>query len=449
VKFSKDAYWFKSGVYSLLQNLSTLVFGFGGFYLLVRIIDKNQMGGWVLFVQVTSLIEVARVGFLKYGFIKFRAMATESEQAKLLTASLVLNTIFALLVGLAMFSFGGLLSGTVWQIPELKKMFFLYSVTSLVLVPFLQFEFLQHALLDFKRIFLLYFARNSFAFLTILFAYLGFYKIDLFLLAIFNLIGTIIGVVVAIILWQQPIVISRSIDWAWVKKLVHYGKYVSATSLSAMLYGAVDSFMLGSLVSTASVAVYNVASRITTLINIPSQSVSAVIFPQSAKVINTQGRAGVKILYEKSVGGILALVVPCVIFVLLFPEFVIQFIAGPGYLDTVAILKITVFLSVFLAFAFQFGVTLDAIGLPNINFYCTGIFFLINLTLNYFLISRYGISGAAYGTLSTTIIGFVAMQIILRSILQINIFNIFRNMIEFYVLGYNTFKKLIGKPLSQ
>ncbi len=436
-------------MYSLLQNLSTLVFGFGGFYLLVRIIDKDQMGGWVLFVQVTSLIEVARVGFLKFGFIKFRAMADDKDQAKLLTASLTLNTIFALLVGLAMFSLGGLLSESIWKIPELKKMFYLYSVTSLVLVPFMQFEFLQHALLDFKRIFILYFARNSFAFLTILFAYVGFYKIDLFLLAIFNLLATIIGVVVAVILVQRPITFSRTIDWVWTKKLVHYGKYVAATSLSSMLYGAVDSFMLGSLVSTASVAVYNVANRITTLINIPSQSVSAVIFPQSAKVIDTQGRAGVKILYEKSVGGILALVVPCVIFVLLFPGFVIQFIAGQGYLETIAILKITIFLSVFLAFAFQFGVTLDAIGFPNINFYCTGIFFLINLFLNYFLISKYGIIGAAYGTLSTTIIGFIAMQIILRSMLKINIINIFKHMAEFYVLGFKTIKKLALKPLTQ
>lgn len=436
-------------MYSLLQNLSTLVFGFGGFYLLVRIIDKDQMGGWVLFVQVTSLIEVARVGFLKFGFIKFRAMADDKDQAKLLTASLTLNTIFALLVGLAMFSLGGLLSESIWKIPELKKMFYLYSVTSLVLVPFMQFEFLQHALLDFKRIFILYFARNSFAFLTILFAYVGFYKIDLFLLAIFNLLATIVGVVVAVILVQRPITFSRTIDWVWTKKLVHYGKYVAATSLSSMLYGAVDSFMLGSLVSTASVAVYNVANRITTLINIPSQSVSAVIFPQSAKVIDTQGRAGVKILYEKSVGGILALVVPCVIFVLLFPGFVIQFIAGQGYLETIAILKITIFLSVFLAFAFQFGVTLDAIGFPNINFYCTGIFFLINLFLNYFLISKYGIIGAAYGTLSTTIIGFIAMQIILRSMLKINIINIFKHMAEFYALGFKTIKKLALKPLTQ
>jgi lipopolysaccharide exporter len=445
LKFNKDSYWFKSGIYSLLQNLSTLVFGFGGFYLLVRIIDKNQFGGWILFIQVTSLIEVARVGFVKYGFIKFRAEATEHDHGKLLTASLALNAIFALVIGIAMFSLGGFLSSTVWHVPELKKMFYLYSITSIVLVPFMQFEFLQHALLDFRRIFLIYFARNGFVFVSILLAYLGWYQLDLFLLAVINLLGTVMGFLAAIGLLQRPISYSSSIDWSWVKKLFSYGKYVAATSLSSMLYGAVDSFMLGSLVSAASVAIYNVPNRITTLINIPSQSVSAVIFPQSAKLISTEGRVGVRALYEKSVGGILAVVVPCVIFVLVFPEFVIQFIAGPGYVEAVAILKITVFLSFFLAFAFQFGVTLDAIGYPNVNFYCTGSFFLVNLTLNYFLISSYGIQGAAYGTLCTTIFAFITMQLILRYMLKVNVLNVFKNTFEFYKLAFKMIRGLISK----
>ncbi len=414
---------------------------------MVRIIDKSQMGGWVLFIQVTSLVEVARIGFLKYGFIKFRALTDEKDQGKLLTASFALNVFFALMVGIAMFSFGGILSNNVWKLPELKRMFYLYSFTSIVLVPFMQFEFLQHALLDFKRIFLIYFVRNGFSFLAILFAYFGFYKMDLFLLAIFNLLGVIFGVITAIGLVQKPIAFSRSIDWVWVKKLVHYGKYVAATSLSSMLYGAVDSFMLGSLVSTASVAIYNVANRITTLINIPSQSVSAVIFPQSARIIGTEGNAGVKALYEKSVGGILALVVPCVVFVFIFPSFVIQFIAGPEYMEAVTILKITVFLSFFLAFAFQFGVTLDAIGFPNINFYCTGSFFLINLILNYFLISKYGIVGAAYGTLSTTIIAFIAMQFLLRRMIGVEIINVFKNLILFYIDMGKMLKSFILKKL--
>ena len=96
LKFTKDSYWLKSGIFSLLQNFSNLIFGFGGFYLLVRVLDKDQMGTWVLFTIVTSMLEVARIGFIKYGFIKLRAEAKPEDHGKLLTASLTLNVILHL-----------------------------------------------------------------------------------------------------------------------------------------------------------------------------------------------------------------------------------------------------------------------------------------------------------------------------------------------------------------
>jgi lipopolysaccharide exporter len=440
----KNPYWLKSGFYSLLQNISNLFFGFGGFYLLVRVLDKNQMGTWVLFVTVTSILEVARVGFVKYGFIKFRAELKEEDQAKLYTAALTLNGCFAILVAIGMLSFGEILS-TVWNAPELKSMFYVYSITSLVLVPFFQFEYLQHALLDFKKVFLIYFFRNGFLFSSILLSFLGIYKLDLTLLVYINLGGAMLGMLLTLVIQSKSPFYSKTIDWNWVWKLVHFGKFVVGTSLGSMLYSAVDQFMLGSLLSTASVAVYNVAGRITNLINIPSVSLSTIIFPHSAKLITTEGKVGIKRLYERSVGAILAIVLPAIFFVLIFPGFIIQIIAGSTYLDAVSILQVTIFLSFFLPFSYQFGVTLDSIGYPNLNFYATGSFFLISLTLNYFLISNYGIMGAAYGSLCTTIFGFIVMQIMMRHLLQVNLLNIFVNIFYFYSTGLNSIKYHLTK----
>ncbi len=402
------------------------------------------MGSWGLFTIVTSMVEVARVGFIKYGFIKLRAAAAAADQDKLFTAALTLNLIFALLVSIGMLIFGGLVAEN-WKSPELRVLFYWYSITSIVLVPFFQFEYLQHALLDFRSVFLVYFIRNGFLFFTILFSYLGFYKLDLITLVITNLSCAFVGSLSAYFLIQKPIHFSLSLDKIWIWKLVHFGKFAVGTSLVATLYGSIDQMILASLASTATVAIYGTALRITNLINVPSMSLSAIIFPHSARLINTEGKAGIKTLYEKSVAAILAIVLPGVVFVLLFPGFVIFIIAGAGYSDSVAILQITIYLSFFLPFAYQFGVTLDSIGYPNLNFYFTGSFFVINLSLNYFLVSKYGIIGAAYGTLSTTIFGFIAMQVLLRFMLGVNILNVFRNMVGFYITSFNGAKGLVMK----
>lgn len=444
MKFSKDSYWLKSGIYSLLQNASTLIFGFGGFYFLVRILDKNQFGSWSLFVTVTTILEVARGGFVKYGFVKFSGGADKEDQKKIFTASLFLNSLFALSASIILFFLGSYLAH-IWKTPELRQMFIIYSVTSLVLIPFFQLEYLQQSLMDFKRIFFAYFVRSGFLFFAILFGYLGFYKIDLMLLVILNLTGAALASLSFYLIIRKPILFSPTIDWPMVRKLVDFGKYVLGTNLGASLYGAVDQFILGSLVSTASVAVYSVSSRITNLVNTPSVALSVIVFPQSVKVIHTEGRAGVKALYEKSVAVILGIVLPGVIMVVFFSTFIVTKIAGVEYLDAVPILQISIFVSCFLPFGHQFGVTLDAIGFPHVNFYFTISLCVINLTLDYFLISSYGIVGAALGTLTTTILGFISMQLLLRRMIGVEIVSIFKNLIGFYIDMSRILKNFILK----
>ena len=431
MKLNLNSYWFKSGIFSLLQNLSQLVFGFGGFYFLVRLLSKEEFGGWTLFLTVTSMLEVARVGFIKNGFIKFRASATEELHGTIFTSSFVLNCCFALLISAGMLIFGNSLA-TIWNTPQLMQVFYVYALTSLVLVPFFQFEFLLHAVLDFRSVFYIYFIRNGLFFFSILLSYLGYYKINLANLVIFHFSAALLSSACAYLLVRKILVFSNRIDKEWTWKLVHFGKYASATSLSSMLYSGADQFMLGSLISTASVATYGAAARITSLINIPSMTLSTILFPKTAQLISSEGTKAVKELYEKSVGSIVGIILPGVIFVLLFPEFVMTTIAGKGYLDAVQILSVSVFFTLLLPFSYQFGTVLDSIGYPNINFYFTSVSLMVNVTLNYFLISRYGIMGAVYGNASVTLASFIVMQAMLRKKLKVNTLNVFICVFDFY-----------------
>jgi lipopolysaccharide exporter len=61
----KSNYWLKSGTYTILQRFFNVLFGFGAFAILVRVMPKNEFGVWALFVSVTSLIEVARIGLIQ------------------------------------------------------------------------------------------------------------------------------------------------------------------------------------------------------------------------------------------------------------------------------------------------------------------------------------------------------------------------------------------------
>jgi O-antigen/teichoic acid export membrane protein len=222
---------------------------------------------------------------------------------------------------------------------------------------------------------------------------------------------------------------------------LNFGKYAVSTNLSAILYKNMDQMMLGGMISTASAAIYNLAIRITNLMEIPTFSAAAVVFPQSAREIARTGKSGVKKLYEQSVGAILALLIPIILIVELFPELIILIIGGAAYLPAVPILRITILFGLFLPFGSQMGTVLESIGKPNINFYCTAFGFLLNIVLNYLFISWMGMIGAAYGTLLTYFITFIITQIILYKVLNVNTLNVFKYMWDFYGKGIELIKE--------
>jgi|GEM_PF-4656230 len=93
--FSKNSYWMKSGVYTILQRVTNLFTGFGSFFILVRTFDKDEMGAYALFLTVSSLIEVSKNGLIQNAQIKYSASASEEEYPKILSASFTLNVLIA------------------------------------------------------------------------------------------------------------------------------------------------------------------------------------------------------------------------------------------------------------------------------------------------------------------------------------------------------------------
>ncbi|MFN6944046.1 MAG: flippase [Cytophagaceae bacterium] len=434
---SKFSYWLKSGVYTLLERFSALLFGFGSFFFLVRVLSKEDFGVWALFLTVTAFIEVARNGLIQNAQVKFLTSAPKEEHAKITTASMVLN--FGL-TGLSIFLiliFSSILS-LMWKSPVLEQMFYIYIITTVSLIPFSQCNFIQQANLDFKGIFWSNFVRQGLLFFYVLYAFVFNFSLALTTLAIVQAITSLAGAIVAYLFAKKFMVWAKAIDWQWVSKLFHFGKYVFGTNVSSLFFKGMDQMMLGSMIGTASVAMYNAAIRISNLVEVPTTSVATVVFPQSAKRMATEGLGAVKHLYEKSVGLIMAIMLPFLLVILVFPETIIWILAGEQYLDSAPILQVTILYSLFIPFLRQFGTVLDSIGKPHINFYFIVFCAVLNFGSNYFFITHYGIIGAAYGSLTSYAIIFILNQIILYKKLRINTLVVFVHMKDFYVIGFNT-----------
>src|SRR5690606_33511212 len=98
MKSFKDPYWLKSGIFSLLQRFTIVLFGFIGFFILIRVFPKEEYGIWMLYMSFTSLTEVLRQGFIKNPLIKYINANEGLDRIKIVNASFFLNIMLTAVV---------------------------------------------------------------------------------------------------------------------------------------------------------------------------------------------------------------------------------------------------------------------------------------------------------------------------------------------------------------
>lgn len=425
-----------------------MLFGFGGAVLLYRAIPTQaEFGVWVLFLSIVSVIEVGRIGLLQNALVKYLSIEQGEEAGRITTASFVLNGILTLMIVLVCLALSPLVA-EVFEAPILAKLFQIYCLTTIALIPFYQCNYIQQANLDFKGIFWSNFVKGGVLFSFILYLFIEKIPVNLTELALMQVVAAVLSSIASWVFAMKYARFSRKIDWDWVKKLFAYGKFVFGTNISTQLYKTVDKLLLGSLGGTAMVAIYDAAIRITNLTDVPTASMASMLFPQSSRRVQG-GNGAVKQLYEKAVGAILAFMLPCIIGVMLLADWLILLTAGKAYSDAANLLRITILFGLFLPYAVQFGTVLDSIGKPKVNFVYTLLSLLLTALLNLLMIPKMGAMGAAIGTLIAYAITFAFMQAYLHKTLKVNPLKPFYHMIDFYGKLWNfALQKISGTKSS-
>jgi lipopolysaccharide exporter len=446
---SKNSYYLKSGIYTILERILTLIFSIGSIIILFgKKLSVEEAGIWVQFVTITGLIELARNGLIQNGLVKHFNTAQKEELPRILTSSIGLNLFLTTISIIFLATCSGWLS-EIWHAPILEEMFHLYIFTTLILIPYYHFQFIEQANLSFKGIFYSSLLKQATFFGLITYTLVGDVSITLVDLVKIQMLSFAAGALTSIIFIRKYLLFDRGLDWTWFKTLFNYGKFVFGTNISQVLFVSIDQMMLGHLKGNIAAGFYNVAIRVSNVVDVPTLSVAAIIFPKSAKEMQANGKQALKNLYEKSVGLILALIIPVSLLFYFLPEFPILVVVGEKYRQSIPILKVTIFYTLLSPFTRQFGTILDSAGNPRLNFFFTLGSAIVNIVSTYFFINRFGIIGAAYGTLSTYILMLVFTQIVLRKSFNISTFNVFYYCIKFYQEGIIQSIQLLKKGMSK
>lgn len=424
----------------MLQRMAGFLFGFGSYFILVRYFEIDDFGIWTLFVLVGSVFEMSRSAFIQNAFIKFFNL-DDVDKDDLFSASIFLNAITTLIFIILLLILIPILS-SFWDSAIIGNLILWYCFTSVILIPLTQLNYLEQANHSFVGVFWSTVVRQGSFFLIVISAYLFFPGLPLVFFAAMQSGSALLGLFIAFVFSGRMLPAIYLLRRDLVVRLFRFGRYILGTGITSTIGKSADQFILGG-VNHGMVAMFNASVRIINFIEIPSLSISNITYPKMAERVAKDGNNGPGLLYEKSVAMILSIILPIVIFVLTFPEFVLLITAGRKYLDATTPLRIMATASIFLPFNIQIGSVCEVINRPQISFYINLFSNILNVTLNIVLIHLYGVVGAAVAYACTLCFIFIFSQWYLTKQVRLSISNIPVLILVFYQELFVKVKNLI------
>jgi O-antigen/teichoic acid export membrane protein len=219
---------------------------------------------------------------------------------------------------------------------------------------------------------------------------------------------------------------------------------VLGTGITSSIGKSTDQVLLGSVpvVGHGLVAMYNAAIRIINFIEIPTYSISNVVYPKIAEKVNLEGKQAAGYMYEKSVAYMVAIIIPVIVGIALLPKLVLLITAGHDFVEAAAVLQLIMIGAVLFPFNVQVGSAFEVIGKPQVSFAINFGSNILNLVLNLLLVYKFGVIGAAWTTVATGLSIFLVSQVLLYRELNVNLLRIVGSVPGAYGVIY---QEIMGK----
>lgn len=388
-------------MYSLLAQGAVFGFAFLIFLVLVRTLSPADFGTWVLYQTLMTFAEMARMGFIQNGLVKFLVDHPGHRRA-IIGSAYLLNLLAGLLFWLLFWGLSYPLS-ELWDAPGLVPLALTYG---LVMLSWGAFRFIEYILVAdraFQGVFWAHLVNGSLYFAQVLaLAWLTWLESPVQVLYLQSAAAALTvlglgGVFRAKLRMSLP-------QRRWLRELAQYGRYAMGSSLGSVLLQRLDVLMLGYFMGPAAVALYNIGTKLTNYLEIPLRAVSLVIFPRLSQTLQEKGPAGLARFWERSASQMLALVLPPCL--LLFPlaEPTIVLMAGQSYAEAAPVLQIFLLIALLKPLGRLAGISFDAIGQPKLNFRLVWLSLLLNLGWNFLFIPWLGVVGAAWATVISMLV---------------------------------------------
>ncbi len=419
-------------ILSILHRFSSTLFGFLNFFILARILTKNELGIWSIFLFIIAAFDSSKGSLLKNAHIRLILTSKECNKNKIAGSSILVNMSFTLIFIVLIVVFSPFVSHWINAGNQFSSMMKLYIPSLIVLVYYSHYEAVQQSNNNFKNGFTVNLIRQLLFFALLIMHFINGKNIDLITLVLYSNIGNLIGTTVFFLLSRKFISFKFKYSANIIKEILNFGSYMMGGNVISQISANLDQLLVARFLSSGLVGYYGLASRVLSALEIPMNGISEAMFPSFTKASKEGDNVKFNNYLEKSIGSLIALMLPLVIILITFSEQIIKIIAGVNYIEGKSILQIYLIMSLINVFKHQASNTLLSLGKSKLHFTITLCQFIISIGLIYLGIINFNSIGPAYARLTLSIFSLTLWIILMKKLIGINLLNIFKQVWTFY-----------------
>lgn len=373
----------RTQITSLLSNGVLALAGFASFMVLSRGVEPTLFGTWVLFIALSTVVDLVRFGLTRGAAVRVIARTDDPRDQHLVNAAgLKAGLYIVLVIAATFYLIYGLVSGLVKEEYLLFLLWYpLLAVSNLLwnngltllqarsefghtialrlvsILPFVLFNVWQIKTgnVSFESLALAFIASNALA-------------------SIFSLL---MG-------WDSVRHYGR-VTRRDTRELMSFGKWAMASMLGSSLLKSADTFIisLSPVFGVLGVALYAIPFKIVEMLEQPIRSVSTVAYNELSRVAHSGSMERVRSQIARSARLMLILTLPVIVVIACFPDFVLTLLGGSKYAGWLpemrTMLYIFLIYGVLLTYDRITGITLEAIGRPELNTYKVLLMVFLNV----------------------------------------------------------------------
>jgi stage V sporulation protein B len=387
------------------------ILGYIWLVIMTRVLTQDDFGSFTL---AQSIVNISLI-FVLVGmhrsldrFIPFYKAAGEEGKIKsLLRLIFVIALCSSLLVGLLLFAEADFIGSQIFNNPTLTTLLpiMALSIPLLAVLMIINYAFGGYKELRYN-VYLKQLIEPGLkiGFALLLVAY-GLSIIDwtwLYIIAL--LITAAVGIVFLVNKILKPLADIKSIPIKF-REIISYSWPISISSVLIILVGQIDYLILGVYHPAADVGVYRIYIQIVVLLKMIQGSIARIYKPVISELIPDENYSEILNIYQRLSRWILSLTTLGLLVIILYGTPVISLFFTAAYTSQPLALSILA-LGTFLNSLFgPEGMTLEAFGYTKLTLVNSLVMIIVNAGLDFILIPKYGIVGAAVGTSVSLAVG--------------------------------------------